>query len=131
MDDFAKSNQSAGAIVTFVGRVRPDSGVQALELSHYAPLTLPGMMALAEDAMSRWSLTGLLIRHRTGTLYPGEPIVLVSAASHHRRDAYQANDFVMDHLKSAAWFWKRERRRDGWNWIEPRPQDRTDLKRWY
>lgn len=130
MDGFAKTNQAAGAIVTFVGRVRPDGAVEALELSHYAPLTLPGMIALADDAMSRWNLTGLLVRHRVGILYPGEPIVLVSTAARHRRDAYEANDFLMDHLKSAAWFWKRERRSDGWHWIEPRGQDHTDLARW-
>ena len=40
----------------------------------------------------------------------------------------------MDHLKSAAWFWKRERRGDGangaWHWIEPRGDDHAALARW-
>ena len=36
----------------------------------------------------------------------------------------------MDHLKSAAWFWKREKRADGWHWIEPRAEDHADLARW-
>jgi molybdopterin synthase catalytic subunit len=36
----------------------------------------------------------------------------------------------MDHLKSAAWFWKREKRAGAWHWIEPREQDHADLARW-
>ena len=64
-----------------------------------------------------------------------DPIVCVSAAALHRRDAIDAVDFCMDHLKSAAWFWKREKRakEDGdsrWHWIEPREQDHSDLARW-
>jgi molybdopterin synthase catalytic subunit len=36
----------------------------------------------------------------------------------------------MDHLKSDAWFWKREKRDDGWHWIDPRAEDHADLARW-
>jgi molybdopterin synthase catalytic subunit len=36
----------------------------------------------------------------------------------------------MDHLKSAAWFWKREQRAGAWRWIEPRPDDYAALDRW-
>jgi molybdopterin synthase catalytic subunit len=61
--------------------------VEALELQHYAPLTLPGMQALADDVMGRWALDGLMIWHRVGEMAPGDPIVLVAAASRHRRDA--------------------------------------------
>jgi molybdopterin synthase catalytic subunit len=61
---------------------------------------------------------------------PGEPIVLVAAAARHRRAAIQAVDFAMDHLKSVAWFWKREKRNGEWRWIDPRPEDLADLARW-
>lgn len=127
---FAKSHPEAGGIASFVGKVRAGEGVKALELMHYEPLTLPGMQALSDDALSRWELDGLLVWHRVGVMQPGAPIVLVSAAARHRRDALEAVDFTMDHLKSDAWFWKRERRADGWHWIEPRPQDHADLARW-
>lgn len=88
------------------------------------------MNALADDALNRFELMGILLVHRTGMMRPGEPIVLVSAAARHRREAIQAVDFAMDHLKSDAWFWKRERRADGWHWIEPRSADHADLARW-
>ena len=127
---FAAAHPAAGGIASFVGKVRPDEGVELLELSHYAPLTLPGIETLADEAISRWPLDGLLICHRTGRMRPGDPIVLVAAAARHRRDAFEAADFAMDHLKSDAWFWKREMRGGEWRWIEPRAQDHLDLARW-
>jgi molybdopterin synthase catalytic subunit len=130
MGPFADAHPGLGALCTFVGKVRGGGGVEALELSHYEPLTLPGMHDLADAALGRFELLGLLIVHRTGLLRPGEPIVCVSAAAPHRRAAIDAVDFAMDHLKAASWFWKRELRAGTWHWIEPRPEDRADLVRW-
>lgn len=127
---FAAAHPQAGGIVSFVGQVRAGDGVEALELRHYGPLTLPGMTALAETVAQRWDLAGLMIVHRSGEMAPGDPIVLVAAASRHRRDAFAAADFAMDHLKSDSWFWKRERVGGQWRWIEPREQDHADLARW-
>lgn len=127
---FSTAHAEAGGIVSFLGQVRTGEGVDVLELRHFAPLTLPGMEVLAQTAESRFTLAGLLVVHRSGAMAPGDPIVLVAAASRHRRDAFAAADFVMDHLKSDAWFWKRERAHGVWRWIEPREQDHADLARW-
>ena len=133
---FAKANLQAGGICSFTGQVRAvgndkaGDAVSALELTHYEPLTLAGMEYLASAVEARFDLTGLMLVHRVGQLSPGDPIVLVAAASKHRRDAFLAADFAMDHLKSAAWFWKREKRGGTWHWIEPRDADHSDLKRW-
>ncbi|MDP3674115.1 MAG: molybdenum cofactor biosynthesis protein MoaE [Novosphingobium sp.] len=130
---FAEAHRQSGGIASFIGQVRAEEGEAAvleLELSHYPPLTLPGMRALATEAGQRWPLDGMLLLHRTGSLSPGEPIVLVAAAARHRRDAFLAADFAMDHLKSEAWFWKRERTAAGWHWVEPRAADHADKARW-
>ncbi|MFN3468333.1 MAG: molybdenum cofactor biosynthesis protein MoaE [Novosphingobium sp.] len=127
---FNAAHPHAGAIVTFLGQVRLTGGVEALELKHYAPMTLPGMEDLARTVQDRWPLEGLSIIHRSGVMRPGDPIVLVCAAARHRRDAFAAADFAMDHLKSQSWFWKREKTAAGWRWIEPRGEDFADLARW-
>lgn len=127
---FTNAHPGLGGVCTFVGEVRGDSGVEALELLHYAPMTLAGMERLADIAIARFGLMGLLIVHRSGLMRVGEPIVLVSAAAHHRREAIDAVDFAMDHLKSDSWFWKRELRGGEWHWIEPRARDHSDLARW-
>ena len=90
---FTAAHPAAGGVVSFLGQVRLGEGVEALELRHYPPLTLPGMTALAETVLGRWTLDGLLILHRHGQMAPGEPIVLVAAAARHRRDAFAATDF--------------------------------------
>lgn len=130
LDAFTGGHPESGGIASFLGLVRPEEGVTALELSHYAPLTLPGMEQLAQSAAGRWPLEGLLVWHRVGRMQPGEPIVLVAAAARHRRAAIEAVDFTMDHLKAAAWFWKREQHGGEWRWIEPRAADYADLARW-
>lgn len=127
---FTNAHPGLGGVCTFVGEVRGGEGAELLELTHYEPLTLPGMVELAGRACSRFDLMGLLMVHRVGELRPGEPIVCVSAAAVHRRGAIDAVDFCMDHLKSAAWFWKREKCADRWRWIEPRPDDYAALARW-
>lgn len=130
IDRFARRLADVGGVATFVGKVRAGDGVEVLELSHYEPLTLPGMRALADAAAGRFAISGLLMLHRIGQLVPGEPIVCVSAAARHRRAAIDAVDFVMDHLKSDSWFWKRELRGGEWHWIEPRAGDYADKARW-
>jgi len=134
LSHFTAKHPLAGGFVSFLGQVRAsESGgtaVDALELTHYGPLTLPGMQALADEVLSRWGLDGLLILHRAGVMVPGDPIVLVAAAARHRRDAFAAADFAMDHLKSESWFWKREKVGGVWRWVEPREEDHTDLARW-
>ncbi|MFL0357076.1 molybdenum cofactor biosynthesis protein MoaE [Erythrobacter sp. GH1-10] len=130
MGSFTTANPGLGGVCTFVGHVRGGDGVEALELTHYEPLTLPGMNELADAAFERFDILGLLLVHRVGRMHPGEPIVCVSAAAKHRRGAIDAVDFCMDHLKSAAWFWKRELKDGEWRWIEPREQDHSDLARW-
>jgi molybdopterin synthase catalytic subunit len=127
---FAAAHGAAGAVASFLGQVRCGEGVEALELRHFEPLTLPGMIALAAAAEGRWALSGLLVVHRSGLLLPGEPIVLAAAAARHRRDGFAACEYVMDHLKSESWFWKREKTAGAWHWIEPRSQDYADLERW-
>lgn len=127
---FTAAHPQAGGIVSFLGQVREGGGVEALELRHYDPITLPAMQQLAARVRDRWSLDGLLVIHRSGEMLAGDPIVLVAAASRHRRDAFAAADFAMDHLKSESWFWKREKMAGAWRWIEPRTQDFDDLKRW-
>ena len=127
---FGSAQRGSGAIVSFLGQVRGGDGAELLELRHYEPLTLPAMRDLGAVCVARWQLDGLLIVHRTGQLGPGEPIVLVAAAAPHRRQAFAAADYAMDHLKSESWFWKRERRGGQWHWIEPRADDYAGLARW-
>jgi molybdopterin synthase catalytic subunit len=73
---------------------------------------------------------GLVAIHRYGLVKPGEQIVLVLAASAHRRAAFEAADFMMDYLKTRAPFWKREDRGGESAWVEARASDDEAAERW-
>jgi molybdopterin synthase catalytic subunit len=116
-----------GGVVAFTGLCRDEGGkLAALELEHYPGMAEEEMGRVAEQALARWPLMGLVAIHRHGLIRPGEEIVLVIAASAHRRAAFEAADFMMDYLKTRAPFWKREHLADGakGDWVEAK------AKRW-
>lgn len=123
-----------GAVVTFTGLCRDEGGrLSALELEHYPGMAEKKARQIAEDAIGRWSLTGLTIIHRYGTIVPGEDIVLVITASAHRREAFEAAEFLMDFMKTRAPFWKREHLVSGetGGWVDARTQDDEAVDRWH
>jgi molybdopterin synthase catalytic subunit len=128
---FCVSREETGAVATFVGLARAEKGAAtALELEAYPGFTDTAIAETAQVAISRFSLHDVHIVHRTGRIAPGEAIVFVATAAGHRREAFEACDFLMDYLKSRAPFWKKEHGSDGARWIEPTDRDRTDAERW-
>lgn len=122
-----------GAVVSFVGLVRDHSAagpVTGLFLDHYPGMTEASLEAIARDGAARFEVSAVRVVHRCGELAVGEPVVFVGVAAAHRRDAFQAADYLMDRLKSEAAFWKREDGPEGARWIEPTAADRADLERW-
>lgn len=119
-----------GAIVAFVGRVRDDGALSALELEHYPGMTEKSLAGIVAAAQARWPLQAVTLIHRCGKLAPAEQIVLVLTASSHRAAAYEANAFIMDYLKTEAPFWKREHSPQGMIWVDARESDQTSKARW-
>jgi molybdopterin synthase catalytic subunit len=128
-----QNDHGVGAVVAFIGMVRDlnlADDVVALELEHYPGMTEKSLMNIVQQAESRWSLQAARVVHRVGKMYPGDQIVLVLTASAHRGDAYEANTFIMDYLKTEAPFWKKEWTPDGPRWIEARDSDDHAAARW-
>lgn len=122
-----------GAVVTFAGLCRDEGGkLAALELEHYPGMAEAEIGRVAAEAVERWPLNGLVAIHRYGLIRPGGQIVLVVAASRHRRAAFEAAEFLMDYLKTRAPFWKREHLSDGTigGWVEAKADDDTAAARW-
>jgi molybdopterin synthase catalytic subunit len=125
--------RDCGAVASLVGTVRGTSDlddVSALELQHYHGFTEAAIEDIAAAAAARFAVEAIRIVHRHGRLAPGEPIVFVGAAARHRRDAFNAVDYLMDRLKTEAPFWKRECGPAGHRWIEARDSDLADRSRW-
>lgn len=133
IDALSVGRSDIGAVVSFTGLCRDEAGsLAALELEHYPGMAEAEIGRVAEAAVARWPLLGLVAIHRYGLIRPGEQIVLVLAASAHRRAAFEAADFMMDYLKTRAPFWKREHRADGTlgGWVEAKGEDDDAAERW-
>jgi molybdopterin synthase catalytic subunit len=131
LSGFCQGRMEVGAVASFTGLARAEAGAAAiLELEAYPGFTEAAIGEIADRARARFGLADLLILHRVGKIAPGEPIVFVATAASHRREAFEACDFLMDYLKSRAPFWKKEHGPQGERWIEPRAQDHADIARW-
>ncbi|WP_418593238.1 molybdenum cofactor biosynthesis protein MoaE [Ponticoccus sp. (in: a-proteobacteria)] len=129
---FAAGRTDMGAVVTFTGVVR-DTGqdaIDVMEIEHYPGMTEKALEAIAAEAMARWSLGDALVIHRFGRMAPGEQIMMVATAARHRKDAFEAAEYLMDYLKSRAPFWKKEHGRDGTSWVAAKDEDEEALTRW-
>jgi molybdopterin synthase catalytic subunit len=132
------ARQDIGAVVSFTGKVRDFGGTKgdgeetlaAMTLEHYPGMTEKMLADIEAEALKRWDLQESLIIHRYGRLEPGDQIVLVITASAHRQDAFEANAFLMDWLKTKAPFWKLEESNQGRNWVEAKKEDDEAAARW-
>lgn len=130
---FCAGCKDVGAVAQFVGLCRDVTDgkrVVSLHLDHYPGFTDKEIARIETEAHARFDLIETRIVHRAGTIAPGEPIVLVLAASTHRAAALEAVAFIMDYLKTDAPFWKREEGPDGARWIEPRDSDHSARGSW-
>jgi molybdopterin synthase catalytic subunit len=101
-----------------------------MTLEHYSGMAEQQLSSIVTEATSRWPVDDILVVHRYGDLKPGDPIVLVAAASAHRDPAFDACRFLMDWLKTQAPFWKKEISADGANWVEAKASDDVSAARW-
>ena len=128
-----KGRTDIGAVVAFTGICRgaeDGAPIAALTLEHYPGMADAEIARHVEEAQSRWSLLGVTVIHRYGRIAPGEPIVLVLAASSHRHEAFAAAEFLMDYLKTRAPFWKQVEAAGKASWVESKQSDDTAAERW-
>ena len=128
-----KGDPRVGAVVTFLGTVRDlndGSQVKEMTLEHYPGMTEKALEEIVSQAKSRWDIYQALVIHRVGPLLPEDQIVLVAVTSAHRGEAFAACEFIMDYLKTAAPFWKKEQTPEGGRWVDARVTDETAMARW-
>jgi molybdopterin synthase catalytic subunit len=129
-----RQSSQVGALVSFVGLVRNISGDEKIEniyLEHYPGMSEKSLDRIINEANRRWQLLGVRVIHRVGTLLPNDQIVLVATSSTHRADAFAACEFIIDYLKTAAPFWKREQTAHGASWLDTKESDEQRMQRWF
>jgi molybdopterin synthase catalytic subunit len=106
-----KIHSNVGAVTSFVGYVRDynnNTSVESIILEVYEKMAYKQLEKIIYEANNKWSLIDTLIIHRYGNLKINDKIVLVASFSSHRKDSFEACNFIMNYLKKDAPFWKKE-----------------------
>lgn len=112
----AVEDSSAGAVTSFIGRVRDhdpgaSSAVVALEYSAH-PDGEARLRAIAEDAAAG-TRACVAVSHRIGTLAVGDLAVVIVVAAPHRDEAFAVCREVIESIKRGLPVWKRQLAADG------------------
>lgn len=113
-------NGKYGATSIFIGTMRDFNDcneIKAMLIEHYPGMTEKQLENIVASAKQQWQILDALVIHRVGKILPNEPIVIVAVWTARRDNAFDANRFIVEALKSEAPFWKKE-------WLT------TDEQRW-
>ncbi len=108
-----------GAVVSFLGITRGhDNGIEIyrLEFDAWQDKLSNVLQQLAETAIGNFGITKVAMAHRTGPVKASENIVSIHVASPHRKQAFQACEWLIDELKNQAPIWKKEVSEHGEKW---------------
>jgi len=116
-------DDAAGAIAVFIGTTRNSfkgRAVVRLEYHAYTSLAIKTMATILDSANSLVersehsvqapvpALIRCRLHHRLGVVPVGEPSIVIAVSSPHRRESFQACEFILEEVKAKAQIWKRE-----------------------
>jgi molybdopterin synthase catalytic subunit len=122
LTESVRSSQS-GAVVLFLGTVREltlGRRTVALDYEGYPQMAEVKLAELEVAARSRWPIDRVAIVHRLGHLELGDISVAIAVSCPHRKQAFEAGQFLIDELKVQVPIWKQENWDDGTKeWVHP------------
>ncbi len=116
--------EDCGAICFFVGTIRNnnfDKKVNKVHMEAYSPMVMNQLEKIIISAMEKWDLHRVSVGHRYGDLRIGDIAVIVGVVCKHRKNVFEACQYVIDELKKNVPIWKNEFYMDGSNWQVPHP----------
>jgi molybdopterin synthase catalytic subunit len=109
VDRFVR-DPASGAVVLFVGRVRPDTvrgrRVVALDYESDRVMALARLRELERRARRDYGARKVYLIHRVGRIPVGEASVILAVAAGHRSKAFDAARFLIEELKREVPIWK-------------------------
>lgn len=101
-----------GGTCVFVGTVRADDGVTAIDYSAYDVMAEAELDRMIAEARDRWPHARVAVRHRLGVIRVGEASIAIACAAPHRAEAFEACRYVIEEVKRRLPVWKKEQHRD-------------------
>jgi len=110
-----------GAWVIFRGVTRQKGRygkTKALHYEAYEPMAIQEMSRIENEAKEIFGITFVEIHHRLGTVPLGHVSMVVVVGSAHRKEAFQAIEWIVDEVKHRVPIFKKEINEEGEFWIE-------------
>ena len=107
-----QSPERGGACV-FLGTVRNDDDVTAIEYSAYDDMANAEIERMLAETRERWPEARVALQHRLGPIPAGEASIAIAAAAPHRADAFAACRYMIEEVKQRLPIWKKEIHADG------------------
>jgi molybdopterin synthase catalytic subunit len=106
-----------GGLVTFLGVVRDDGGIEEMELEAYEEVAVRELESIRGEAFAEFPIGAVAIIHRIGRLRVGENILLIVVGAGHRKEAFDACEYILERIKQSVPIWKKEIGKDGERWV--------------
>lgn len=108
-----------GGTCVFLGSVRTDDDVTAIDYSAYEPMAFAEIERMLAEAQTQWPTARVMLQHRLGEIPVGETSIAIAAAAPHREEAFAACRYVIEEVKKRLPIWKKELHADGSpTWVE-------------
>ncbi|MCO4756303.1 MAG: molybdenum cofactor biosynthesis protein MoaE [Bacteriovoracaceae bacterium] len=104
-------NPKAGGVVFFEGRVRNHNDgldVTSLEYQCYESMAEKEGQKIVNEALEKFDIHNAICIHRHGHLKIKEIAIWVGVSSSHRKEAFEACQYIVDEVKAYVPIWKKE-----------------------
>lgn len=113
---------AAGAVVSFCGITRDSfEGRRVLALSYdaFVPRAEVTLRMIADACVKKFGVYAVGVIHRIGVVPLSEESVVIVVSAAHRREGWEAAEWILEEIKRLAEIWKREQYDDGSSqWVQ-------------
>ncbi len=88
-----------------------------MELEVYEEVAVRELEAIRDEALREYPIESVDIVHRVGSLRVGENILLIVVGAGHRKEAFDACEYILERIKQSVPIWKKEIGKDGERWV--------------
>jgi molybdopterin synthase catalytic subunit len=110
-----KMSGRVGGIVTFQGIVRDKEGgnvIEGIDYEAFMKMAEHQFSKIFNEVESRWPIEAIRLVHRIGFVEAGLPSLWVEVTAAHRREAFEACEYLIDQMKVRVPIWKHPRRQN-------------------
>ena len=102
------SDRRVGAVVSFIGTVRGEKRLKAIDYEAYDEMAARKLEQLRKQAIKKFGLIKAEIIHRKGRLAVGEKVIMVACSAPHRKEAFRGCEWLVMEIKKIVPIWKTE-----------------------